>query len=348
MVTRLFSPRWLAISVFYLSTTAKCPLWWEFLNEGISTVDNMSNVEMRRDLSALQSSVSAMSSSIDQLAQQLSGIASRFPSSPPILDVSSSKSGPPTYADVVSASFVKAAVSEAIREHQQISANEVCIAVYGFPEEGHDKEQLQEMFDYLGCACCIVGQSRVGLSARSNLPRPIKLELKSATDANLLLSKARFLRRDDYYTGVFINKWLTQDEAKRVKHLREWCNSLNKKHPGKSGRKDFVVISGELKKRDSSGSLQPVDPSLWPPPHRTEVKDTMSRVCFPEGVVIHAAKKRLVREPDGFLSFKGSAVNESEVQRRLVMLEGKVHALNLAMHDVAMMVTVFIELWQLS
>jgi hypothetical protein len=104
--------------------------------EGISTVDNMSNVEMRRDLSALQSSVSAMSSSIDQLAQQLSGIASRFPSSPPILDVSSSKSGPPTYVDVVSASFVKAAVSEAIREHQQISANEVCIAVYGFPEEG--------------------------------------------------------------------------------------------------------------------------------------------------------------------------------------------------------------------
>jgi hypothetical protein len=245
-----------------------------FSTEGISTVDNMSNVEMRRDLSALQSSVSAMSSSIDQLTQQLSGIASRFPSSPPILDVSSSKSGPPTYADVVSASFVKAAVSEAIREHQQISANEVCIAVYGFPEEGHDKEQLQEMFDYLGCACCIVGQSRVGLSARSNLPRPIKLELKSATDANLLLSKARFLRRDDYYTGVFINKWLTQDEAKRVKHLREWCNSLNKKHPGKSGRKDFVVISGELKKRDSSGSLQPVDPSLWPPPHRIEVKDT--------------------------------------------------------------------------
>jgi hypothetical protein len=42
-----------------------------------------------------------------------------------------------------------------------------------------------------------------------------------------------------------------------------------------------------------------------------------------------------VREPDGFLSFKDSAVNESEVQRRLVMLEGKVHALNLAMHDVA-------------
>jgi hypothetical protein len=55
-----------------------------------------------------------------------------------------------------------------------------CIALYGFPEEGHDKEQLQEILDYLGCACCIVSQFRVGLSARSNLPRPIKLELKSA------------------------------------------------------------------------------------------------------------------------------------------------------------------------
>jgi hypothetical protein len=47
----------------------------------------------------------------------------------------------------------------------------------GFPEESHDKEQLQEMFDYLGCACCIVSQSRVVLSARSNLPRPIKLKI---------------------------------------------------------------------------------------------------------------------------------------------------------------------------
>jgi hypothetical protein len=51
----------------------------------------MSNAEMRRDLLALQSTVSAMSPSIDQLTQQLDGIASRFPSSPPILDVSSSK-----------------------------------------------------------------------------------------------------------------------------------------------------------------------------------------------------------------------------------------------------------------
>jgi hypothetical protein len=55
-----------------------------------------------------------------------------------------------------------------------------------------------------------------------------------------------------------------------------------------------------------------------------------------------------VREPDGFLSFKGSTVNESEVQRRLIMLEGKVHALNLAMHDVANDGNVFIELWWLS
>jgi hypothetical protein len=130
------------------------------------------------------------------------------------------------------------------------------------------------MFNYLGHACCIVSQSRVGLSARSNLPHPIKLELKSANDANLLLIKAWFPRRNDYYTGIYTNRRLTQDEATRVKHLREWCNSLNKKHPGKSGRKDFVIICGELQKRDSSSLLQPVDPSLWPPSHCTEVKVT--------------------------------------------------------------------------
>jgi hypothetical protein len=56
--------------------------------------------------------------------------------------------------------LLKQRFSEAMRERQQISANEVCIAVYGFPEEGHDKEQLQEMFDYLRRACCIVSLSK--------------------------------------------------------------------------------------------------------------------------------------------------------------------------------------------
>jgi hypothetical protein len=42
-----------------------------------------------------------------------------------------------------------------------------------------------------------------------------------------------------------------------------------------------------------------------------------------------------VREPEGFLLFKGSAIDECEVQRILMMLDGKVHGLNLAMHDVA-------------
>jgi hypothetical protein len=74
----------------------------------------------------------------------------------------------------------------------------------------------------------------------------------------MLLSRTRHLKRDDYYSGVFITKWLTLDEVDELNQLRKRCASPNKKHPGPKGRKQFIVITGVLHERDSNGKRMPM------------------------------------------------------------------------------------------
>ena len=163
---------------------------------------------------------------------------------------------PPTYATVASANIVKSAVSEAIREQQKANVDKSSVVFYGFPEEGDDNTQLRDMIDYLGCRCDVTRHSRIGHPHQSKSARPIKIEFKSFNDASVVLSKAKHLRDDAYYTGVYINKWLSDIDMKSIKQLRQQCGTLNQGQASVNGRKKFIVISGKIMERDSSGRLQ--------------------------------------------------------------------------------------------
>lgn len=164
-----------------------------------------------------------------------------------------------TYAQAVSADDVKTAVAEVIQKQQRIVADKCCIVVYGFPEEGNDSAQLSDMLDFLGCSEIIFHYSRIGwLSHHTSKIRPVKLELNSVNNASLILSRANHLKDDEFYAGVRLCKWLSDEEMKATKQRRLECQMLNKQHPcDQAGQKSFVVIDGAIMRRGPNGRLQP-------------------------------------------------------------------------------------------
>jgi hypothetical protein len=218
--------------------------------------------KLHKDIGTLQNVVSGISGSLAQLANEVSSIASK-------LQVSSDagpneKSGQPlAYPGAVSTTMLKAAITEAMREQQMEASDKATVATYGFPEDGPDQPYLREMLQFLNCPCNVICSKRVGQpgNAASAL-RPIKLEIKAASDASILLSKAKNLRLNDYYAGIYINKWLSEDEMQAVKLERKRCYELNQQHPvAKGERKKYIVISGVLNVRNSNGQLKPIDPA---------------------------------------------------------------------------------------
>ena len=218
------------------------------------------SVQLRKELASLHNSVSVVSGSIDQLTQQFKELKTAVQSAS---NVSTSLPNPcqpklPTYAEALSANSMKAAVAQAMKEQRQADCDEASVVVYGFPEEGCDEDQLQEMLHFLNCPRNIYRHYRIGrpvdrAASASISPRPIKLEFISNVDANLLLSNAKKLRREEYYSGVNISRWLTRDKMKEIKLLRQQCNALNKSQP--EGQQ-FVVVSGRIMRRNRSGRLE--------------------------------------------------------------------------------------------
>mgnify|MGYP000626795235 CR=1 FL=1 len=168
-----------------------------------------------------------------------------------------------SFADVVASDIVKNVVSQTIKEQQKVDSDICTIVVYGFPEDGNDYYDLLNMFDFLECNCKIVRYSRfVRVVKKDNTfsGRPIKVELRSSGDVNFVLSCAKQLSKDAYYSGVYVNKWLSEEEMKNVKYLCQLCFDLNKTLPtDKRGRKPFVLISGKIMKRNAQGKLQTYD-----------------------------------------------------------------------------------------
>ena len=118
---------------------------------------------------------------------------------------------------------------------------------------------MLDMFSYLNCRCDIVRHSRLGVYSSKSISyvRPIKIELRSASEASTLLSRAKYLRNDAFYDGIYINKWLTDEKIRDLKQLRRQCDVLNQKHPSsKKDRKAFVVVSGKIMQRNSYGRLE--------------------------------------------------------------------------------------------
>jgi hypothetical protein len=99
------------------------------------------------------------------------------------------------------------------------------------PSRGTGSVPAAKMMEFLGCSRSITHHCRMGYFVdRSSKLRPIKMKLKSASDASLLLSKASELRLNSYYSGVFISKRMARDEIKNLKKMRDLRSSLNKQY----------------------------------------------------------------------------------------------------------------------
>lgn len=137
-------------------------------------------------------------------------------------------------SDIIASSLVKTVVSQTLKEQYKAVSVKSTLVVYGFPEEGADYDELLSMFDYMGCRCDIIQHTRLGRSmsnnqknGRANIGRPIRVELNSPDSVDLVLSKARYLRQNNYYYGVNVDRWLSADELHALKSLRQRCRELN-------------------------------------------------------------------------------------------------------------------------
>ena len=101
--------------------------------------------------------------------------------------------------------------------------------------------------------------SRIGRSSHQGgaKARPLKLELRTASNASNILSRAKHLRHDTYYGGVYINKWLSDEEMKDIKSLRRQCDELNKNNM--NDNRKFIVVFGRIMQRDTDGRLHICD-----------------------------------------------------------------------------------------
>ena len=137
---------------------------------------------------------------------------------------------PPSYVDMLSANRVKTAVLQVRQEQKQAAFDKASVVICGFPEEGNDQVQLQKFLEFLNCPSIISSQCRIGhsINSASTNPCPIKIQLRSSSEANLLLSTEKNIRREEYYSDVYISKWHSQEEMNDEKLLCQQCDALNK------------------------------------------------------------------------------------------------------------------------
>ena len=134
-------------------------------------------------------------------------------------------------------------------EQRKEDSKKSTLVIHVFPEDGHDHIDLTDMLSFLRCRYGIIRHAcfgQVGNIEKKLRVRPIKIELKSVGDANLILSNAKYLRNNAYYHGVYINKWLSENEPKNIRNLRKKCFEFRCTHPGKK----IVVKSGRLMTRN--------------------------------------------------------------------------------------------------
>ena len=209
----------------------------------------------------LNNQVSHISNEIASMSKVLSSMAaSTMPSSSASTGADLAKA---VVASTSYASVLTKSIKTAIAEHKQADVDNCSIAVYGFPEGKSDYDELYDMFAFLGCRSEIVHYRRIGRpdNQRSKRQwRPIKVTLRTASDCQYILSHASHLRDDAYYVGVFIGRWMSQEEASKLRDLRKRCDELNKGGTiDCKGRKAYLVVSGKLMMRHPNGKLARVE-----------------------------------------------------------------------------------------
>jgi hypothetical protein len=175
---------------------------------------------------------------------------------------------PPSYASVASGDIskaVKLAVTETFNKQRKSERDSATVAVYGLKENNRDQRDLYDAFVLLGCNAKIDSYVRLGRARDSDgkaevKSRMLKVTLRSISDRDDLLSAVKGIKRFPQIAHLRVSKWMQPDELKKIKLLRQQCFRLNQREPVLAdGRVPYVVISGRLMSRLSSGKLKPVN-----------------------------------------------------------------------------------------
>ena len=226
----------------------------------VTQVQDLADVE--KSVLELGNKLAGVVSSLDSLREDIRVKVSAYsdknaPKAGTFASSTANASSPPTYADIAASEVVKKVISQTLAEQCKLTLDKSTLVVYGFPEEGDDYDELLAMFECPDCHCDVIRHQRMGHAARNNVGRPIKVELRSPRAAGFILSNIRRLKDDAYYTGVKISKWLSAEELRELKSLRQRCNKLNEVSvAGNQMQKKFVVISGKIMVRSANGKLQ--------------------------------------------------------------------------------------------
>ncbi len=228
--------------------------------------------QLRNDMVKLQTSFSTLSDSIGLLAKQLNELKTSiqpFPVSELESPQGSGKTAtpvslvqPPSYASVVSKSIaesVKRAVSETIKDRDNIARDKSSVVIFGLSENHHDLQDITGVLKTIFITLMPVACFRLGRVVQDNAAysRPLKVVFSSVADRDSVLRSASGLRKHDVYAKVRIAKYLSSEEMTKLKQTRDECKKLNDtsgiQEPGK---KQYVVINGKIMKKDADGKLK--------------------------------------------------------------------------------------------
>ena len=163
---------------------------------------------------------------------------------------------------------VKSTIRETIAKQRSDDKDRFAIALYSLPEGGNELKDIYSIFRALDCSTTIIKNRRIGRSLmqhaspdkslKKGRPRPIRIEMASADEWDKICSLFQRKRKNTFngrFANVNISPWLQSEEMERIKLLQQRCQILNSK--SNNGRQ-YVVVSGKLMVKDSSGKLSRV------------------------------------------------------------------------------------------
>ena len=122
-------------------------------------------------------------------------------------------------------------------------------------------KKILETIGYNGPIVCVQRLGHINNSSNGELKIkkvwPLKVELSSMADCQYILSQAKWLKKNQATTKLYISPILLSSELEKVKTLRRRCDALNKMAlPNKAGQNRYTVLSGRLFYCAENGKLE--------------------------------------------------------------------------------------------
>lgn len=153
----------------------------------------------------------------------------------------------------------EANINELMMEMDQRIHRSSNVIIFGLPEstEGSieerrssDKEHIENISSELNLNISYRSSHRLG-RPRSNKPRPMRITGLDIGEKSELLRKARSLRNNSDYEGVYINPDLTPLQQHEAKLLRD---ELKKRR--ENGHHDLIIRNGKIVSKSVSSNFQ--------------------------------------------------------------------------------------------